>query len=722
MRNKLLISGLAFLLIAALIVSASAADVISVSELFNFGGDTQEEVTAAISDAPADASEPDTSAPVDEEAPASDPVQEPAADDTATDNDTGAADDTAPTPDGNTDNSADDTATDNTSADSFGNGQADTPDDTIADENGEAEDVNVPEQRAVIDEVNQAENLIIHITHGFVAVEGGADHITTDIPSDLQAEMAGRTGIIVEVPVYLSGSNTDGGALPLVTNASLRFNATFYDEKNTIIGNSHIIALSPKIGEAFAGATAQTQGLRTTVTYDNASGVTVTEGEMPFITLRYCLPAELVSGELVIGAAANASLPNNTNCSFFGRFSTELEGDTYNIYNVMTLDQSQWTKPFVTISHEHVVNNWEVTTEPTCTTDGEETGTCASAQCPHNSAANPMTRPVAKLGHDFETLGRLEPTCTQDGHIAHKYCGTCNLYFSPDDDDRYSTSPLKDEEGQNFTAASVILGKLGHEFETVEYLAPTCVAEGHVEHQICTRPGCPGGLTFDMDGNQYPTGDELIPIDPANHAGSLREITYVEPNCREGSAGRNQYWYCADCNKYFTDAEGTPDHETTVAEQVIPNNHLFETVPEIEQDCHINEETGTGTDAVAEHQICARDCCEGLVYDMDGKATTMEELTTPFTHMKPADPAEIETVAATWNTDGYIRYICEECGETITEIIPASGDAPSTGSGRYAPNTDDSSGNPVLWAMLIFFGLSLAGLATVTAGRRKYSR
>lgn len=731
MRNKILISGLVFLLIAALIVSASAVDVISVSELFNFGGDTREDAAAEISDAPEDTSAERAPAPAEDETPTSDPVQEPTEDNPA-DNDTDSADNTAtdnPT-DGNTDNTTDENAPDgsddNTEPGGAGEEQTAESGGAVTDATGEMDSVDVPAQGEIINEINTSETQKIYMTCDTVAVTGGVEHITTDIPPDLQAEMADYTGILVEIPVYLSGVSGENEQLPFITNGSLEFSPSFLDEHNNPVGDAFIIALSPKIGEAFAGfTTASTRwNTFTTVTVTNKNGVQISAEGMPFITLRYCVSPDLVSGELRVRFNAKAAIPGQGNSYFYYYTSMEAGADTWAIYDIVPLVVEGGALKGVAYTHEHVVDSWTVTTAPTCTTPGIETGTCTSTHCPNHSADNALTRDVPALGHTIsDQKAYRAPTCTEDGTYAYAYCSTCKKYLNPEAENlQYTTDILKNPENadEDMTSASAVITKLGHQFETVDYLPPTCAAVGHVEHQICTRPGCPEGLTFNMSGVQYETGGEIIPIDPANHVNALGEITYIEPNCLAGSAGRNQYWHCADCNKYFTDAEGTPENETTVAAQVIPNDHLFETVPAVEQDCHIQEETGTGIDAVAEHQVCTRDCCEGLVYDMEGQATTMEALTTPFTHTKPANPAEIETVAATWNADGYIRYVCVECGETITEIIPASGNAPAT-SGRYAPNTDDSSSNPVLWVMFIFLGMSLAGLTVVTLGRRKYN-
>lgn len=70
----------------------------------------------------------------------------------------------------------------------------------------------------------------------------------------------------------------------------------------------------------------------------------------------------------------------------------------------------------------HEMGNWEVTTEPTCTEKGEETRYCQ--RCDYYE-----TREVEATGHSVETIARLEPTCTEDGHILYYHCTNCVCYF-----------------------------------------------------------------------------------------------------------------------------------------------------------------------------------------------------------------------------------------------------------------------------------------------------
>ena len=69
--------------------------------------------------------------------------------------------------------------------------------------------------------------------------------------------------------------------------------------------------------------------------------------------------------------------------------------------------------------HEHEWTEWTVTTEPTCTTAGEKTRTCACGET--------ETEVIPALGHgETEVRDAVEATCTTDGYTGDTYCTVCN--------------------------------------------------------------------------------------------------------------------------------------------------------------------------------------------------------------------------------------------------------------------------------------------------------
>lgn len=104
-------------------------------------------------------------------------------------------------------------------------------------------------------------------------------------------------------------------------------------------------------------------------------------------------------------------------------------------------------------------HNWDegmITTQPTCTTDGERTCVCL------NNCGYYHTEPVTALGHDYSFVVK-DPTCTEDGYTTYR-CSRCGDTYTADE-----------------TQA------LGHDWdEGVVVIAPTLDTMGTTRY-TCTR-------------------------------------------------------------------------------------------------------------------------------------------------------------------------------------------------------------------------------------------
>ena len=115
--------------------------------------------------------------------------------------------------------------------------------------------------------------------------------------------------------------------------------------------------------------------------------------------------------------------------------------------------------------------------------------------------------------------------------------------------------------------------------------------------------------------------------------------------------GNNQYYYCAECGKYFTDTEGTT--ETTPTEQAIPaTGHSFTE--------YVSDNNATCTEDGTETATC--DNCTATDTRTDVGSATGHDW----------NSGEV-TTAATCTEDGVKTYTCLNCGDTRTEAISASG-------------------------------------------------
>ena len=106
------------------------------------------------------------------------------------------------------------------------------------------------------------------------------------------------------------------------------------------------------------------------------------------------------------------------------------------------------------IFDEHIV------TEATCIAPGLKMLFCTRPGCTHDERVV-----IPALGHDWNVVGGMPPTCTTDGYAANRVCRRCNA-----------------------TEQNQVLPRLGHNWVDI-VIPPTCTTEG-VTIRRCDRPGC----------------------------------------------------------------------------------------------------------------------------------------------------------------------------------------------------------------------------------------
>lgn len=170
-------------------------------------------------------------------------------------------------------------------------------------------------------------------------------------------------------------------------------------------------------------------------------------------------------------------------------------------------------------NHTCAFENWTVTSEPTCTEDGVETGTCACTR--------KQTRAVPACHKMGEYQVTTAPTCTNKG-VETRYCQR----------EGCSHSEPRDVDA------------LGHDYGNYQVTtAPTCTKTG-VETRYCQRQGCSHSDPRTIDAKGH-TPSESYVSDGTNHwktcktckaklAETEAEHTYGDDNI------------CTVCEKLFT--------------------------------------------------------------------------------------------------------------------------------------------------------------------------
>lgn len=166
---------------------------------------------------------------------------------------------------------------------------------------------------------------------------------------------------------------------------------------------------------------------------------------------------------------------------------------------------------------------WIIDLEPTIGVEGKKHEECSV--CGDKKAD--VTIPALTCDHEGkQATARVEATCTQTGKEAYWYCADCDKHFSDE-------ACLIEVD----LATYGIIPVIPHNYQwTVDTPATKTVAG--VKHEECTACG-------DTRSENTP-----IPVLTCDHEGK-QATARVDATCTQ--TGKEAYWYCADCNKYFSD-------------------------------------------------------------------------------------------------------------------------------------------------------------------------
>ena len=273
---------------------------------------------------------------------------------------------------------------------------------------------------------------------------------------------------------------------------------------------------------------------------------------------------------------------------------------------------------------------------PTCTTAGSKayyTCTICGKHFSDSAGADEIDDldaylPVPALGHLMQYTAAVAATCTVDGSNAYYTCTRCNKYFT-------------DEEGQHEIAdlaAYLPVPATGHNWQWVVDTEATYTSTG-LTHEECTV--C----------HEKRNENTVIPIKDCNHE-HVEKTNRVEPTCT--AAGKEAYWYCSDCQKYFKDEACQLVIDDLATYGIIAaTGHTPVTDEAVAPTC-----TATGLTAGSHCSVC-------------NAVLTAQEVVAALGH----DLVEDAAVAATCTTDGKTAgHHCTRCDYTDGgETVPATG-------------------------------------------------
>ena len=246
--------------------------------------------------------------------------------------------------------------------------------------------------------------------------------------------------------------------------------------------------------------------------------------------------------------------------------------------------------------------------------------------------------------HNLNLVPEKAAGCFEEGHEAYYECSHCDKLF-------------EDEKGvTEITLDDIILDPLGHQPERVEEVAAGCETYGVAAHYKCTL--C-RRLFTDADGENEIMLSNLS-VSPVGH--NIAKVEEKHADCL--TAGNTEYYTCYDCEKLFTDAEGTT--ETTIDKVIVDaKGHKTTLVPAVAAGC----ETGGNT----AYYTCSG--CDKLFEDKAGrKVTTLEQVTLAAkghkTALVPAVEASCETAGNTahYSCSGCDKLFADEAAKTVTTL------------------------------------------------------
>ena len=182
----------------------------------------------------------------------------------------------------------------------------------------------------------------------------------------------------------------------------------------------------------------------------------------------------------------------------------------------------------------HDYGEWTVTTEATCTEDGEEQRVCS------RDKTHIEKRTIKAAGHTEVAIPGKDASCTEAGLTEGKNCSVCG----------------------EILVAQTEIPALGHAWgEWITVTEPTEEAEG-LETRACGRCSV----------------EESRPIPKLNHVHDLVKTDALAATCT--ADGNIEYWTCSKCGRFFIDekAENEVNEEDVIIKTL---GHTEEIIPAV---------------------------------------------------------------------------------------------------------------------------------------------
>ena len=194
-------------------------------------------------------------------------------------------------------------------------------------------------------------------------------------------------------------------------------------------------------------------------------------------------------------------------------------------------------------THTHAWDSGTITTEPTCTAQGERTYHCTYKE--NGICTATKTEAVKKLGHRYILIKKEAPTCESDG-ILYGKCSRCSKTITKQDAKNPALGhDWKDNGDGTATCSREGCGKKHtHDLDSgTTTVAPTCTATGEKEY-CCIYANCPYKKTESLKATGHKNKETR---------------NYKKPTCQE--EGYTGDIYCKDCGILLSSGKVTKKYD-----------------------------------------------------------------------------------------------------------------------------------------------------------------
>lgn len=194
-------------------------------------------------------------------------------------------------------------------------------------------------------------------------------------------------------------------------------------------------------------------------------------------------------------------------------------------------------------THTHAWDSGTITTEPTCTAQGERTYHCIYEE--NGICTATKTEAVKKLGHRYILTKRDKPTCESDG-ILYGKCSRCSKTITQQDTKNPALGhDWKDNGDGTATCSRESCGKKHtHDLDSgTTTVEPTCTAAGEKEY-CCIYANCPYKKTESLKATGHKNKETR---------------NYKKPTCQE--EGYTGDIYCKDCGILLSSGKVTKKYD-----------------------------------------------------------------------------------------------------------------------------------------------------------------